>query len=89
MKKILSALIGLLFLAAGFSQPTIYPAPENTGTFFITHATIHVGNGTIIKDGTIQINKGKIEKIGNLPDIPLQGTDRVALYSCVLEFKRV
>jgi len=70
MKKIFSALIGLLFLAAGFSQPTIYPAPENTGTFFITHATIHVGNGTIIKDGTIQINKGKIEKIGTNISVP-------------------
>jgi hypothetical protein len=73
MKKIFSALIGLLFLAAGFSQPTIYPAPENTGTFFITHATIHVGNGTIIKDGTIQINKGKIEKIGTNISVPSGG----------------
>ena len=46
----------------------VYPAPENNGLIFITHATIHVGNGNIINDGTIKINKGKIEKIGtNIP----------------------
>ena len=37
---------------------------------FITNATIHVGNGKIINDGTIQINKGKIEKIGNNLPVP-------------------
>jgi len=31
----------------------------------------------------------EVEEIRNLPDIPLQGTDRVALDSCILEFKRV
>ena len=69
MKKIFNFLVSILiFSATGFSQPTIYPAPENNGIFFITHATIHVGNGKIINDGTIQINKGKIEKIGtNIP----------------------
>lgn len=69
MKKIFNFITAfLIFGATGFSQPTIYPAPENNGIFFITHATIHVGNGKIINDGTIQINKGKIEKIGtNIP----------------------
>ncbi len=70
MKKILCFLISLLFLTAGFSQPTIYPAPKNNGTFFITNATIHVGNGNIINNGTIQINKGKIEKIGTNINVP-------------------
>ena len=69
MKKLLYLLSGvLLFTATGFSQPTVYPAPENNAIIFITHATIHVGNGNIINDGTIQINKGKIEKVGaNIP----------------------
>ena len=69
MKKIFNLLVTvLIFNTPGFSQPTIYPAPENNGIIFITHATIHVGNGKIINDGTIQINKGRIEKIGtNIP----------------------
>ncbi|MEO6813523.1 MAG: amidohydrolase family protein [Ginsengibacter sp.] len=71
MKKILN-LIAALFLCSsiGFAQPTIYPAPENNGLIFITNATIHVGNGEIINNGTIQINKGKIEKIGTNITVP-------------------
>ena len=65
MKKIIN-LLAILFLANafGFSQPTIYPAPENTGTILISNVTIHVGNGTVIENGSILINKGKIEKVG-------------------------
>ncbi len=76
MKKLLYLLSGvLIFTATGFSQPTIYPALENNGIIFITHATIHVGNGNIINNGTIQINKGKIEKIGT--DIPAPADAKV------------
>lgn len=65
MKKIVYGLLSLfLFSTAGFSQPDIYPAPENKGLIFITHATIHVGNGQVIENGSILINKGKIEKTG-------------------------
>ena len=46
------------------AQETIYPAPEQKGTFYITHATIHVGNGQIINDGTIKVTNGKIESVG-------------------------
>lgn len=69
MKKLLYLLSGvLIFTTSGFAQPTVYPAPENNGLIFITHATIHVGDGNIINDGTIRINKGKIEKVGaNIP----------------------
>ena len=31
---------------------------------FITNATIHVGNGQVIENGTIKINNGKIEQVG-------------------------
>ncbi|MDQ6903646.1 MAG: amidohydrolase, partial [Bacteroidota bacterium] len=66
MKKILNlTAILLVFIASAFAQPNIYPAPVNNGIIFITHATIHVGNGTIINDGTIEINHTKIEQIGN------------------------
>ena len=71
MKKILNlTAILLVFTTNVFAQPTIYPAPENNGIIFITHATIHVGNGTIINDGTIKINRTKIEQIGNNIPVP-------------------
>jgi imidazolonepropionase-like amidohydrolase len=69
MKKTINLITALLLVGATVSsQPTIYPAPENNGLIYITHATIHVGNGNIINDGTIRINKGKIENVGvNIP----------------------
>lgn len=66
MKKIFQLYIFILLLIVNAkAQETVYPAREFEGTLFITHGTIHVGNGQVITDGTIQINKGKIEKIGN------------------------
>ena len=65
MKKIISLLAGVLFITTTvIAQPDIYPAAPNEGIIVINHATIHVGNGSIINDGTIIINKGKIEKTG-------------------------
>ncbi|MEO9022914.1 MAG: amidohydrolase family protein [Ginsengibacter sp.] len=79
MKKIFNLIVALfIFSTTGFSQPDIYPAPANNGLIFITHATIHVGNGQIINDGTIQINKGKIEKVGTNIPIP---ADDVKIYN--------
>ncbi len=71
MKKIFTLIVALLILnAATFSQPTIAPAPANNGIIYITHANIHVGNGTVINDGTIKINAAKIEEIGNNIAVP-------------------
>ena len=69
MKKIFQFIVfsGLFSIAAS-AQETVYPAPEQKGLLFITHGNVHVGNGTVIPDGTIQINNGKIEKVGtNIP----------------------
>ncbi|MEO6818878.1 MAG: amidohydrolase family protein [Ginsengibacter sp.] len=53
------------FTFGAIAQPTIYPAPANEGYILISNATIHVGNGTVINNGSILINKNKIEKIGS------------------------
>ncbi len=71
MKKIFTVIVVILiFNSNTFSQANILPAPENNGAVYITHATIHVGNGTIINDGTIRINKSKIVEIGNTVSVP-------------------
>ncbi|HVZ56605.1 MAG TPA: amidohydrolase family protein [Chitinophagaceae bacterium] len=70
MKKIISLfpllLIVVLRLAA---QDDVYPARDYDGLTFITHATVHVGNGTVLEGVTIRINHGKIEQVG--PDMPV------------------
>lgn len=66
MKKIIKYFIALLlFTQVCKAQETIYPAPQQNGTFYITHATIHVGNGQVINDGTIKVTNGKIESVGS------------------------
>ena len=54
----------LLFSCFAFAQPTIYPAPANKGAILLTNGTIHTGNGKVIPNGSILINKEKIEKVG-------------------------
>src|SRR6266404_2351437 len=54
-----------LFAIIANAQDDVYPAPPQKGTFFITNATIHVGNGTVINNGTIKITDGKIAQVGN------------------------
>ncbi|MCR6721115.1 MAG: hypothetical protein NVV59_12685 [Chitinophagaceae bacterium] len=69
MKKIfLSLLLGASI--ASVAQENIIPARENNGVTYITNATIHVGNGQVIENGTIVIRNGKIEKVGKDIQVP-------------------
>ena len=54
----------LLLTSVIVAQPTIYPAPANQGIILLTNGTIHTGNGNVINNGSILINKEKIEKVG-------------------------
>ncbi|KYP15004.1 amidohydrolase family protein [Flavihumibacter sp. CACIAM 22H1] len=72
MTKHIITFIGACFLGLlSFAQENVYPAPAYKGLLFLKNATVHVGNGQVLENTTIQINNGKIEKIGqNLP-IPM------------------
>jgi len=56
--------IAVLFSFGAKAQDDIYPAPPQKGTFYITNATIHVGNGTVINNGTIKVTDEKIVQVG-------------------------
>ena len=73
MKRLYQLILYIFFFANLEAQETVYPAKDFKGLLFITHGTIHVGNGQVIADGTIEINQGKIEKIG--ADIPVSPGD--------------
>ncbi|HEY8398682.1 MAG TPA: amidohydrolase family protein [Flavihumibacter sp.] len=67
-KNILTLIGAGLLATASLAQDNVYPAPPQKGLLFIKNATVHVGNGQVLENTTIQINNGKIEKIGqNLP----------------------
>src|SRR5438876_914426 len=71
MKKIFFIIQAFLFVAVANAQDDVYPAPAQKGTFYITNATIHVGNGTVINNGTIKVTDGKIAAVGT--DVPASG----------------
>src|SRR5215470_15147785 len=65
MKKIFLIIVAILALSsATIAQDDIYPTPPQKGTFYITNATIHIGNGNVIDNGTIKITDGKIVQVG-------------------------
>lgn len=70
MKKLFFLLIITTFSIAGFAQSNVLPAPPQKGVMYIKNATIHVGNGTVIENGTIEITDGKISKVGKDVSVP-------------------
>lgn len=64
MKKIFFSIL----LLAGFmklgAQETVLPAPKQMGTTVITNATVHVGNGQVLNNASIEIKDGKITQVG-------------------------
>ncbi len=56
------------------AQETVYPAGPQQGATAITHATVHVGNGTVINDATVVFEKGKITAVGAGIAAPLNAT---------------
>lgn len=64
MKKILLSFSALCFLMTARSQETIAPAPKQAQPIVITNATIHVGNGQVVNNGSIVIVDGKITAVG-------------------------
>jgi imidazolonepropionase-like amidohydrolase len=58
--------LSITFITATFislAQENISPAPAQTGTIALAHATIHVGNGDVIEDGLIIFSNGKITDV--------------------------
>lgn len=65
-KKYFSTLaLALLGLTAS-AQDNVYPAAKQKGVTVITHATVHVGNGSTLTDASVAFENGKITGVGNV-----------------------
>ena len=64
MKKIFLSILSLCFLLSIRAQETVSPAPPESQPILITNATVHVGNGEVIQNGSILIKDGKIAAVG-------------------------
>lgn len=73
MKSIINYILSaatIAFAATAGAQPTVYPAKPQTQPIAVTGATIHVGNGKVIEDGTLLFEDGKITYAGESTTIP-------------------
>jgi imidazolonepropionase-like amidohydrolase len=64
MKKAFLIILLTTSISKTFSQENVLPAAPQSGAIALTHATIHVGNGQVINDGTIVFTNGKITSVG-------------------------
>lgn len=73
MKRLSIFGLTLLALTAVHAQDDVYPAKPYAGKLYITGGTVHVGNGQVIENATIEVDNGKIVKIG--ADVTATGND--------------
>jgi len=64
MKKIFFSIFTLFIVLFVAAQDDVYPAKPYAGKLFIINANIHVGNGQVIENATIEIENGKIVQVG-------------------------
>ncbi len=63
MNKILKLIIALSIGSQAYGQEAMAPAIAQTKPIVLTGGTIHVGNGTVIENGTVVFENGKIKSI--------------------------
>ncbi|MEO7306343.1 MAG: amidohydrolase family protein [Ferruginibacter sp.] len=64
MKKIIFYISCFFATTNVTAQETMSPAPAQKETIALTNATIHVGNGQVINNGTVIFKNGKITEVG-------------------------
>lgn len=52
-----------MLVALAQAQETVYPTPAYKGKLYITNATVHIGNGTVLETATVEVNNGKIVQV--------------------------
>ena len=57
--------LGMLLLAGGLMQAQQTPAPPQTEPVSITGATLHLGDGTVVENGTLVFENGTITALGS------------------------
>lgn len=64
MKKLIFFISSFFIISHAAAQETMMPAAAQKETIALTNATIHVGNGQLINNGTVIFKNGKITEVG-------------------------
>jgi imidazolonepropionase-like amidohydrolase len=70
MQKLFFSIGILLSALTALAQDDVYPAKPYAGRLFITGGTVHVGNGQVIENATIEVNNGKIVQVAQNIAVP-------------------
>jgi imidazolonepropionase-like amidohydrolase len=70
MKKLLIITSLAVSSFSVMAQETIYPSAKQSRATAITGATVHVGNGNVINNGTVVFDNGKITYVGAATGAP-------------------
>jgi len=73
MKRLYIFTALLLALTSARAQDDVSPAKPYKGRLFIIGGTIHVGNGQVLENASIEVDNGKIVKVGT--DVTPSGSD--------------
>ncbi len=65
MKKIFLSAVIMMICNMLVAQDDVYPAKKQTSPILIKNGMVHVGNGQILNNTSIEIKDGKITAIGN------------------------
>lgn len=71
MNKIFLLLLIICINNSVLAQDDVYPAKEYKGLLFITNGTVHVGNGQVLESATVEVNNGKIVRVGQNIPVPV------------------
>ena len=75
LKSVLICLICVIRVPSAFSQSDVpAPAPKQTKSIYLTHATIHVGDGKVLQNATIAFADGKIILVAENPSFKTDET---------------
>jgi len=65
LKSVLTGLICVISVPSLVAQSDVpAPAPAQAQSIYLTHATVHTGDGRVLNDATVAFGKGKIVFVG-------------------------
>lgn len=74
-KKILTLFLAMAASVSAFAQANISPAKAQAKKVILLGGVVHTGNGTVINNGYVVFEKGKITGVGDATTVKFAAND--------------